>query len=128
MPLSQTAPNYFGLAVVAFAAVLLIRGGCQTTRPDPVTPGPVQPDDPKPVNPEQPEAGDVWGALALCVERQTFGVLQQHTDHIVAIADMLKSTGTLSDTARVDQWRAKRIEITDANRAAIVATLRGQQQ
>jgi hypothetical protein len=54
------------------------------------------------------------------------GTMQQHTDHLLKIADTLKEAGTLTDVSRVDEWRAKRIDITEANRAEIVKKLRGK--
>jgi hypothetical protein len=69
---------------------------------------------------------DYWLALATCVEKSTFGTLQQHTDHLLQIIDLLKKSGAITDDARVAEWRAKRVEITDANRSSIASTLRGK--
>lgn len=97
------------------------------------TPKPVQPDPVKPtpdiVQPEpvKPTPEQCWNELAKCVENKWIGgELQQHTDHIVKLADNLKLTGSIPDTSRVDQWRTKRIEITDANRSDIARILRGK--
>lgn len=95
------------------------------------TPKPVQPDPVKPTpditEPKPVTANDAWEMLAYTVEKKLIGgELQQHTDHLLKIVDTLKASGTLSDVGRVDQWRAKRIEITDANRSDIAKTLRGK--
>lgn len=116
--------NPFGLIIILGIGLLLFRG-CPVTPPvTPEPPGPVEPVEPT-VN--QPTAADVWSALAHCVETKAIGGdLQQNTDHLVKLAEILKDSGTLPDTSRVDSWRLVRIEITDANRAQIVATLRGK--
>ena len=95
----------------------------------PVVPVPPNPDDQHETDPQpavSPAESEYWSALATCVERNSFGVLQQHTDHLLQIVDLLKQSGAIKDDARVTAWRAKRVEITDANRAAIVSTLRGK--
>ena len=79
--------------------------------------------DPQPV--VSPAESEYWSAIAQCVEKSSFGVLQQHTDHLLQIVDILKATGTIKDDSRVSAWRAKRVEITDANRAEVSKTLRG---
>ncbi len=95
------------------------------------TPKPVQPDPVKPTpdvtEPKPVTAQDAWEMLAYTVEKKLIGgEMQQHTDHILKIVDTLKASGTLSDVGRVEQWRAKRIEITDANRSEIAKILRGK--
>lgn len=115
------------LLIVIIGAVIFFatRGG---STPDPVKPEPVKP-TPDVVQPEpvKPTPEQCWNELAKCVENRWIGgELQQHTDHIVKLADNLKLTGSIPDTSRVDQWRAKRIEITDANRSDIAKTLRGK--
>ncbi len=95
------------------------------------TPKPAQPDPVKPTpdvtEPKPVTAQDAWEMLAYTVEKKLIaGEMQQHTDHILKIVDTLKASGTLSDVGRVEQWRAKRIEITDANRSEIAKTLRGK--
>jgi hypothetical protein len=96
-----------------------------------VNPNPPSPDDqeevePIPVPVTEPTEADHWNALALCVDRSSFGVLQQHTDHLLSIVDLLKSSGGIKDDSRIAAWRAKRIDITDSNRAEISKTLRGK--
>ena len=93
-------------------------------------PKPVQPDLIKPT-PDlisvKPSAEQTWEAFAVAVESKMLGgTMQQHTDHLLKIADTLKEAGTLTDVSRVDEWRAKRIDITEANRAEIVKKLRGK--
>lgn len=95
------------------------------------TPKPVQPDPVKPTpdvtEPKPVTANDAWEMLAYTVEKKLIGgEMQQHTDHLLKIVDTLKTSGTLSDVARVEPWRAKRIEITDANRSDIAKILRGK--
>jgi len=91
-------------------------------------PGPApKPDDNGKVDPIPATAeSDYWLALATCVEKSTFGTLQQHTDHLLQIIDLLKKSGSITDDTRVAEWRAKRVEITDANRSLIASTLRGK--
>ena len=92
-----------------------------------------RPVEPEPIKPTpdlisvKPSAEQTWEAFAVAVESKMLGgTMQQHTDHLLKIADTLKDAGTLTDVSRVDEWRAKRIDITDANRAEIVKKLRGQ--
>ena len=113
------------LLVVIIGAVIVFatRGG---SAPEPVKPDPVKP-TPDVVDPKPVTASDAWDMLAYTVEKKLIGgEMQQHTDHILKIVDTLKASGTLSDVSRVDSWRAKRIEITDANRSDIAKTLRGK--
>jgi hypothetical protein len=93
------------------------------------TPVPPSPDDENEVDPQpvvDPAESEYWSALAVLVERTSFGVHQQHTDHLLQIVDILKSADAIKDDSRVADWRAKRIDITDANRAEISRQLRGQ--
>lgn len=92
-----------------------------------------KPVEPEPINPTpdlisvKPSADQTWEAFAVAVESKMLGgTMQQHTDHLLKIADTLKDAGTLTDISRVDEWRAKRIDITDANRADIAKKLRGK--
>jgi hypothetical protein len=99
------------------------------SKPDVTTPP--KPDDqtevkPVPVPVAEPTEADYWNAIAICVDKTAFGALQQHTDHLLSIVDILKTTGAIKDDSRVAGWRAKRIEITDANRAEVAKQLRGQ--
>jgi hypothetical protein len=116
------SPNI--LPLVLIAAVLWYSGafgGGKPSAPDPGQPSPVV------VEKDKPTADQCWEALAKSVENRWIGgELQQHTDHIVKIADMMKASGSIPDTSRVDPWRAKRIDITPANRAEIAAKLRGK--
>lgn len=95
------------------------------------TPKPVQPDPAKPTpditEPKPVTANDAWEMLAYTVEKKLVGgEMEQHTDHLLKLLDKLKASGTIPDLSRVDAWRAKRIEITDANRSDIAKTLRGK--
>jgi hypothetical protein len=113
------------LLIVIIGAVIFFatRGG---SAPDPVKPDPVKP-TPDVVDPKPVTASDAWNMLAFTVEKKLIGgEMQQHTDHILKIVDTLKASGTLPDVARVDLWRAKRIEITDSNRSEIAKQLRGK--
>ena len=118
---------------ISQVAVLLMIGAiiwAFTSRgpaPEPVKP---EPDKPAVVVPDEklkPTPDQCWDALAKCVENKWIGgTMQQHTDHLVKIVDGLKASGSISDDSRVSDWRAKRTEITDANRAQIAAKLRGK--
>ena len=98
--------------------------------------GPATPVVPVPPNPDtidndhqqvaNPAESEYWSAIATCVEKSSFGTLQQHTDHLLQIVDLLKQSGVIKDDGRVASWRAKRVEITDANRSAIASQLRGK--
>lgn len=95
--------------------------------PTPVPPSPD--DDQNNVDPQpvvDPAESEYWSALAVLVDKTSFGVHQQHTDHLLQIVDILKSADAIKDDSRVSGWRAKRIDITDANRAEISRQLRGQ--
>lgn len=97
----------------------------QGSAPKPVQPEPIKP-TPDLIS-VKPSAEQAWEAFAVAVESKILGgTMQQHTDHLLKIADTLKDAGTLTDISRVDEWRAKRIDITDANRADIAKKLRGK--
>jgi len=97
----------------------------QGPKPKPVEPEPIKP-TPDLIS-VKPSAEQTWEAFAVAVESKMLGgTMQQHTDHLLKIADTLKDAGTLTDISRVEEWRAKRIDITDANRADIVKKLRGK--
>lgn len=112
--------------------VILIAAGLffwwqNSRQPLPVVPP--KPDDEHEVEPlpvAEPTEADYWSAIAQCVDRSSFGALQQHTDHLLSVVDVLKTTGAIKDDSRVSSWRAKRVEITDANRAEISKQLRGR--
>ncbi len=96
-------------------------GPTPAPEPDKPVPGPVEP-----IVPAKPTEKQVWESLAKFVELDRLPTLDTHTHQLVKIADELKAMGYLADVARVDAWRtAKREEITAANKAAIVAKLRG---
>lgn len=118
---AQSSP----LVVILIVAGLLFWWN-QSRTPD----APPKPDDDQnhvePLPTGEPSEADHWNALALCVDRSAFGTLQQHTDHLLSIVDILKATGGITDDSRVANWRSKRVEITDANRAEISKTLRGR--
>lgn len=110
------------ILVIGFMA---FRGGCQPAGPD--KPSKPDPDVVEPDRPAKPSEEDVWNALASAVESKWIGgELQQHTDHLVKVVDMLKQSGSLTDTSRIDSWRQSRREITSENRLIIAAQLRGQ--
>ena len=118
---------------ISQVAVLLMIGAiiwAFTSRgpaPEPVKPEPDQPAVVVPDEKLKPTPDQCWDALAKCVENKWIGgTMQQHTDHLVKIVDGLKASGSISDDSRVSDWRAKRTEITDANRAQIAAKLRGK--
>ena len=95
----------------------------------PIVPVPPNPDDQHETDPQPVVSlaeSEYWTALAQCVEKSSFGTLQQHTDHLLQIVDLLKQSGAIKDDGRVALWRAKRVEITDANRSSIVSQLRGK--
>ena len=109
--------------VVIVAAIWFImqQGTSKPVQPDAVKPTP-DITEPKPVT-----ANDAWEMLAYTVEKKLVGgEMEQNTDHLLKLLDKLKASGTIPDLSRVDAWRAKRIEITDANRSDIAKTLRGK--
>ena len=107
---------------------LLFFASNNSPSPVPPTPKPDQPPVPVVVDEKKkPTPEQCWNALADCVEKNWIGgETQQHTDHIIKIAESLKTSGSIPDTSRVEQWRTKRIDITDANRAEIARQLRGK--
>ncbi len=118
------AGNPLLLIVVIGAVVFFATRGSSV--PDPVKPDPVKP-TPDVVEPKPVTASEAWDMLAYTVEKKLIGgEMQQHTDHLLKIVDTLNASGTLTDVARVESWRAKRIEITDANRSEIAKQLRGK--
>lgn len=117
---SEQQPNYLPLIVIAVIA-LWWWNGQSASKPTPT------PDDQHETeNIVEPSQQDYWSALALCVDKSSFGTLQQHTDHLLQVIDVLKQQGKITDDGRIAAWRGKRIEITAENRATISATLRGQ--
>ena len=122
MPSEKSQGSILPLVVIVAAIWFFTQQGT----PKPVQPDPVKPtpdvDEPKPVT-----ANDAWEMLAYTVEKKLVGgEMEQHTDHLLKLLDKLKASGTIPDLSRVDAWRAKRIEITDANRSDIAKTLRGK--
>lgn len=116
------------LLLLIAAAVLFFafRGKSEPAKPDPDNPGPVEPDKPDTAW-QQPNDQQLWEALAVAVERKAIGgLLQQHTDHLCKVVDVLKDQGGLADDSRVSEWRKKRVEITDQNRQQIADKLRGK--
>jgi len=122
-PESQISPLAILLMLGAIIWAFISRGAA----PEPVKP---EPDKPAVIVPDEklkPTPDQCWDALAKCVENKWIGgTMQQHTDHLVKIVDGLKASGSVTDDSRVSDWRAKRTEITDANRAQIAAKLRGK--
>jgi hypothetical protein len=112
--------------ILVAAVVFFASRGC--TPQEPVKPEPPKPDQVEvPVEKLKPTPDQCWDALAKCVESKWIGgTMQQHTDHLVKIVDGLKASGSVADDSRVSEWRAKRIDITDTNRAQIAAKLRGK--
>ena len=122
MPSEKSQGSILPLVVIVAAIWFFTQQGT----PKPVQPDPVKPTpdvgEPKPVT-----ANDAWEMLAYTVEKKLVGgEMEQHTDHLLKLLDKLKASGTIPDLSRVDAWRAKRIEITDANRSDIAKTLRGK--
>lgn len=121
-----TAPtiNPLILVVVIVIAFMYFRGGqapLPAPKPDDTVPGPLEP-----VVPAKPTEKQVWESLAKFVELDRLPTLDTHTHQVVKIADELKAMGYLSDVTRVDSWRAaKREGITAANKATIIAKLKG---
>lgn len=119
---SQQSGGILPIVVIVAAIWFFTQQG---SKPKPVEPEPIKP-TPDLIS-VKPSAEQTWEAFAMAVESKMLGgTMQQHTDHLLKIADTLKDAGTLTDVSRVDEWRAKRIDITDANRAEIVKKLRGK--
>ena len=109
--------------------LLLILPGCNLLNlPDQgkTDQGTDQKDDSQPSpNPSPSPAGkesDYWEALAKLVEADRF----QNTDQILGVVASQKQMGNLKDDARVSEFKAKRIQIDQANRAAVASKLRGK--
>jgi hypothetical protein len=129
VPKASEAPaptiNPLILVVVIIIAFMYFRGGqnapLPAPKPDDTVPGPVEP-----VVPAKPTEKQVWESLAKFVELDRLPTLDTHTHQLVKIADELKAMGYLADVTRVDGWRtAKREDITAANKAAVIAKLKG---
>lgn len=122
MPSEKSQGSILPLVVIVAVIWFFTRQGT----PKPVQPDPVKP-TPDVVEPKPVTANDAWEMLAYTVEKKLVGgEMEQHTDHLLKLLDKLKASGTIPDLLRVDAWRAKRIEITDANRSDIAKTLRGK--
>lgn len=123
---SETQPesNPLVLLVIVIAAMWYFnRSSAPNPAPEPdkPIPGPVDP-----VTPAKPTEKQVWETLAKLVELDRLPTLDTHTHQLVKIADELKAMGYLTDVGRVDAWRtAKREDITTANKATVLSTLRG---
>lgn len=116
-----TQPSLLPLILIGVALWYFSQGSGKPVAPDPGKPSPVV------VEKDKPTPAECWEALAKCVESKWIGgTMQQHTDHILGIVDSLKQSGSITDDARVAEWRARRTELTDSNRAAIAAKLRGK--
>lgn len=112
------------------ALMAIAPAGCNLLNaiPDPA-PAPAPDDKPQPgPQPEpQPEPqpkfteADYWKELAAAIESGTF----LNTDQIVLTAKRLSDRGLLKDLSRLDSIKAKRTEITAANKADIAKTIRG---
>lgn len=116
-----TSPLVFFLIIGAVLWFMSNRDNWPTPAPVPPEPGPVEP-----IEPTKPTEKQVWESLAKYVELDRLPTLDSHTHQVVKIADELKAMGYLTDVARVEPWRAaKREDITAANKAAILSTLKG---
>lgn len=108
--------------------LLLILPGCNLLNlPDQgkTDQGTDQKDDSPSPNPSPSPAGkesDYWEALAKLVEADRF----QNTDQILGVVSSQKQLGNLKDDARVSEFKAKRVQIDQANRAAVASKLRGK--
>lgn len=122
MPSEKQTGSLLPLVLIIGAIWLFSQQG---SAPKPVQPDPIEP-TPDLIS-VKPSAEQTWDAFAVAVESKMLGgTMQQHTDHLLKIADTLREAGTLTDVSRVDEWRAKRIDITEANRAEIAKKLRGK--
>ena len=128
MPASNTTETTVSPIALLLMVAAVVLAFTSQQAPQPVNPEPPKPDQVEvPAEKLKPTPDQCWDALAKCVENKWIGgTMQQHTDHLVKIVDSLKATGSITDDARVGDWRAKRVEITDANRAQIAAKLRGK--
>ena len=77
---------------------------------------------PKPSPSPAGKESDYWEALAKLVEADRF----QNTDQILGVVSSQKQLGNLKDDARVSEFKAKRVQIDQANRAAVASKLRGK--
>ena len=64
---------------------------------------------------------DYWEALADLVEAGRF----TNTDQVVLVVDSQKTLGNIKDDARVSEYRAKRSDLTDANKNFVANKIRG---
>ena len=122
---SETQPTMNPMVLLVIGLIAFKMGLFPGISPAPA-PGP-GPDPSTPVVDDQPTEANYWESLATCVEKQSIGgELQQHTDHILKVVDVLKDSGKLTDVSRCDRWLTGRIDITDRNRQEIADTLRGK--
>lgn len=87
---------------------------------------PSKPDDAKPDNTPEPaeqwSEQDYWNEIAVNVDMQLVG----NTDELILLVDRLQKRGFLKDVTRVASLREKRVDISDANKAAIAGQVRGK--
>lgn len=76
---------------------------------------------PSPKPDQQYSESDYWEALADLVEAGRF----TNTDQIVLVVDSQKTLGNINDDARVGEYRAKRSDLTDANKNFVANKIRG---
>jgi hypothetical protein len=114
--------------LLAFLAIT--PAGCNLLNAIPApAPAPAPDDKPQPQPGPQPEPApqpkfteaDYWKELAAAVESGSF----LNTDQVVLTAKRLADRGLLKDLSRLDGIKAKRTEITEANKADIAKTIRG---
>lgn len=84
-------------------------------------PGPSPNPNPNPKPDQQFAESDYWEALADLVEAGRF----TNTDQIVLVVDSQKTLGNIKDDSRVGEYRAKRSDVTDANKNFIANKIRG---
>lgn len=76
---------------------------------------------PSPKPDQQFAESDYWEALADLVEAGRF----TNTDQVVLVVDSQKTLGNIKDDARVSEYRAKRSDLTDANKNFVANKIRG---
>ena len=76
---------------------------------------------PSPKPDEKYSESDYWEALADLVEAGRF----TNTDQIVLVVDSQKTLGNIKDDSRVGEYRAKRSDVSDANKNFIANKIRG---
>ena len=121
----------YSIILLLLCSLSFVSSGCNLLNsiPDKTDQGDTDKDKDKPgpspnpnPNPDQKyDESDYWEALADLVEAGRF----TNTDQVVLVVDSQKTLGNIKDDSRVNEYRAKRSDLTDANKNFVANKIRG---